>query len=499
MKRKQKPVDQEGMVSMKETGFAFYDRAERPPFPLSKKLERAAAFADFTKARTPYGDRIAACLPPERTAGKTLLDLYKEKRPAQGHRGRGGSSATALDGYQEFFAPYSDAMIQAISRTNTAPSRDKVLHLCVVLGIRSEQTERLLRDMGYRGLSFANPLELCIQYVLETACLRGEDADNMAALRDIYQKVCQVLDEHRDDVIPPPEGLQAEDPSRYAQSRYVSKQLADYQAKMFRASLSEDIFLDNVRALAPYLRYHSKGIEQAYLDIKQEIEDTLRWGTRSLEASAASSTILAFFSKYTGWSKESFLEITRHFAAGFHFRRPTREFLLLAYLYRETFVHERYPLEQSVNDFLEALSFPQLNQNRSFDRLIQEILRYKVTRDPQGTLTQLLDAYQAACGGETILSCQISEQVGFSLLRVAVRSAGVPLPNVRVILTAPDLSGEISRTTNEEGITTFQNIPFSSYRLTVCPPGSAHPLHTSSVTLSRTKPSYTQQVDLPAT
>lgn len=484
---------------MKETGFAFYDRDERPPFPLSNKFERAAAFADFTMARIPYGNRISACLPTERTAGKTLLDLYKEKKPAQGHRGRGSSSATALDGYQEFFAPYSDAMIQAISKTNTAPSRDKLLHLCVVLGIRSEQMERLLRDMGYRGLSFANPLELCIQYVLETAQLRGEDADNMAVLRDVYQKVCQELDKHRDDVIPPPEGLQAEDPSRYAQSRYVSKQLANYQAKMFRTSLSENIFLDNVRALAPYLRYHSKGIEQAYLDIKQEIEDTLRWGNCSLEASTASSSIFAFFSKYTGWSKESFLEITRHFAAGFHFRRPTREFLILSYLYKEMLVHERYPLEQSVNDFLEALSFPQLNQNRSFDHLIQEILRYKVTRAPQSTLTDLLNTYQEACDGQKILSCQISEQVGFSLLRVAVRSAGAPLPNVMVILTAPVLSEEISRTTNKEGITTFQNIPFGSYRMAVCHPDRACPLHTSSVTLSRTKPSYTEQVDLPAT
>jgi hypothetical protein len=273
----------------------------------------------------------------------------------------------------------------------------------VVLGLSCADTEQVLQEAGYRGLYAADLFELCIWFVLNTGRdLQGLYHLHSQALEQVDQAVSSASAPAWQPDAPPSVSRMLT--QTFAASRDLLCQSAD--------GLTQASFFAFLTKFAPYLRHHQNGIQQSYLEARDRIVQALQRyflenedeDPISLPFSRRFSSLYDFFLPCLSWSPSSFSETTRQFGEMSHIKHPSREFLILTWIYEGVLTsflsQEDGPAPVSlwqINRGLARLELPQLNGKLAFDRAIMEFLRFSEEdgeTSQHEKLARLLPLYQ---------------------------------------------------------------------------------------------------------
>ena len=319
-------------------------------------------------------------------------------------RGRGKSAASPLAQYHMFYRAYSRASVKKL--LSERPSREKLLHISLVLGLSCDTAEELLKRAGHRPLYAANLFELCIWYTLHTGGSLPELYRLYTRAADFVEQEAVRLQEAGADG-PYTEGASR---SKVMTSLFLEKRM---QLLGSGDALRDDAFFDFLRDFAPNFRFHQDCMEEEYQYARSMIEgkqavlgETLHAADPSLPVSAGASAVFDYFLPCTTWDYDAFYETTRLFGEKSHYKYPTREFLLLVSVYQSLFsaycnTEYRIPgggaplTYRQLNEKLARdWNYPQLNRRVPFDAFLLELLRYLPEEPQYRMVARLLPLYQ---------------------------------------------------------------------------------------------------------
>lgn len=332
----------------------------------------------------------------KRQPGKTLLAIYKacyknslpESPPkCFSSRGLGNSPVSPMDQYQSFFSPYTTTTL------TMEKGREKLLQMCIVLGIGYDSTKYLLKTIGYRSLYDASLFENCIWFILNTE-------GSLYDLYLLYDEALAVAEDAAQDTA----SFQYEEETSAISQLYTGFfSLAKERIFESGDSLNKESFLDFVREMAPYFRMHQNAASQFFLGLKDSIHI---------------SSLYDYFSPCLCDTQSAFLEQCRQLSnESVHLKYPSREAMILFKLYSQMLTHDlevskdalmaqRHLASAAIlNDLLEECHFPQTSKQFPFDAVIFELLQYTVEEGSQLNMVQrLLPLYQFAQYGKETLS-----------------------------------------------------------------------------------------------
>ncbi len=424
-------------------------------------MARGKAFKDAEEhavryfQNTPKTESIYGLIREELLREESVNVLYNENMGIDiPRRRRGQSTAKPLDDYESFYFRYANP------ESKKDLSRDKLIHMAVVLNLNDKVLDDLLGKLGKRPLSASNPFELCVWFLLHTGYEEPEK-HSLAVLNSLYQEVLQIMDQHRDrSGVDPGSG-------HYSQSAVLTEQLKKKRNDFMTSSKQE--FLALIQEVAPFLRYHSQTSETAFREIIGKIEKHLTKLSeiaKKLGGSITFKTKELFFERFGPYYKgeEGSLDTVWPQLAESkgHYRQPSRELLILLLLFKELMTRTVVHLTVSeVNSELLTWGLPPLTAQLAFDRLIMELLSYrKVSAKDFWTLLEIYNNARVEAGHSApLLDFQLTEQVSYSLLRLVLDQAD----------STGNVTAECAGETRPfvQGVCTFLNLPLNNYKIAI--------------------------------
>lgn len=413
--------------------------------------DRVTNALNFSLPKVPDTDEIILnyLSDEKRQPGKTLLAIYKacyknslpESPPkCFSSRGLGNSPVSPMDQYQSFFSPYTTTTL------TMEKGREKLLQMCIVLGIGYDSTKYLLKTIGYRSLYDASLFENCIWFILNTE-------GSLYDLYLLYDEALAVAEDATQDTA----SFQYEEETSAISQLYTGFfSLAKERIFESGDSLNKESFLAFVREMAPYFRMHQNAVSKCFLDLKASIHITSLYDCFS---PCLCDTQIAFLEQCRQLNNENV-----------HLKYPSREALILFKLYHQMLTHDlevskdalmaqRHLASAAIlNDLLEECHFPQTSTQFPFDAIILELLQYTVEEGSQLNMVQrLLSLYQFAQYAKETLSGRNLETAVTYFDRLLQQDpafvASCPLWGCAKIWT--EIDGETERFVPSRGFTLF--------------------------------------------
>jgi len=381
--------------------FNFWAQQAPQPLLYQNRAQDAKNFVKELPGKLSWQDIITGHIPKnvtETTGCLTVFTLYNLFKPDKSGRSRGNQMADLETPDNVFFLNYGSGSI-----TENYPNREKLLHFSVVFGI---DPNVLLKEFFYRALSRANPFELTLEWVFQKIIrTRGPHKQNMEDFEVLYIQVREILDSKKpnDTTVSAEQSSERDEQGRprNESSFEVSSIIhGRFESLLMDENADDTRFLEAVSENAHRFRYHSRGLEDAYFEQKNFIEQTFKDNRRLFPSGhrALSTLLYDTFGHAAGWGEKKSFQNRLSFIDKTHKRQPTRELLILVYLLAQC-AHDEFSAEEPLNTYLIDLGLPQLNDNVLFDRAVHRIISYK--RDPNDPrpydkLLGLVQTYQEA-------------------------------------------------------------------------------------------------------